>query len=99
MNMTCSVFEQFEELYSRWSVLDKVAKEMQIAQMWQQLCATYNYIILVWQRRGYLTADEYNYKNQIYQLLIGLNNQKMIVDKQLSDEMMKHLVKMVVKQK
>lgn len=55
--------------------------------------------MFVWQRRGYLTADEYNYKNQIYQLLIGLNNQKMIVDQQLSDEMMKHLIKMVVKSK
>ena len=48
---------------------------------------------------GDMTADEYNYKNQIYQLLIGLNNQKMIVDQQLSDEMMKHLMKMVVKSK
>ena len=94
-----NVFEQFEEAYSRWSMLDKVGKEMQLASMWQQLCTTYNYIMLVWQRRGYLTADEYNYKNQIYQLLIGLNNQKMIVDQQLSDEMMKHLIKMVVKPK
>lgn len=94
-----NVFEQFEEAYSRWSMLDKVGKEMQLASMWQQLCTTYNYIMLVWQSRGYLTADEYNYKNQIYQLLIGLNNQKMIVDQQLSDEMMKHLMKMVVKSK
>ena len=93
-----NIFEQFDEAYSRWSILDKVGKEMQLAGMWQQLCATYNHIILVWQKRGYLTANEYNYKNQIYQLLINLNNQKMIVDKQLSDEMMKHLIKMVVKQ-
>ncbi len=93
-----SVFEQFDEVYSRWSMLDKVGKEMQLARMWQQLCATYNHIIQIWQCRGCLTADEYNYKNQIYQLLIGLNNQKMIVDKQLSDEMMKHLVKMLVKE-
>ena len=94
-----NVFEQFEEVYSRWSMLDKVGKATQLASMWQQLCTTYNYIMFVWQRRGYLTADEYNYKNQIYQLLIGLNNQKMIVDQQLSDEMMKHLIKMVVKSK
>ncbi len=94
-----NVFEQFEEAYSRWSMLDKVGKATQLESMWQQLCTTYNYIMLVWQRRGYLTADEYNYKNQIYQLLIGMNNQKMIVDQQLSDEMMKHLIKMVVKSK
>ena len=94
-----NVFVQFEEAYSRWSMLDKVGKATQLESMWQQLCTTYNYIMLVWQRRGYLTADEYNYKNQIYQLLIGLNNQKMIVDQQLSDEMMKHLIKMVVKSK
>ena len=92
-----SVFEQFEEAYSRWSMLDKVGKEMQIDSMWQHLCITYNHIILVWQSRGYLTTYEYNYKNQIYQLLLSLKNQKMIVDKQLNDEMMKHLVKMIAK--
>jgi hypothetical protein len=97
--MANNIFEQFDEAYSRWSILDTVGKEMQLDSMWQQLCATYNNIILVWQSRGYLTVDEYKYKNQIYDLLIGLNNQKMIVDKQLSDEMMKHLVKMIVKQK
>ena len=89
-----NVFEQFDEVYSRWSMLDK---EMQLARMWQQLCATYNHIIRVWQFKGYLTVDEYNYINQIYQLLIGMNNQKMIVDKQLSDEMMNHLVMMLIK--
>lgn len=92
-----NVFEQFDEVYSRWSMLDKVGKEMQLARMWQQLCATYNHIIRVWQFKGYLTVDEYNYINQIYQLLIGMNNQKMIVDKQLSDEMMNHLVMMLIK--
>lgn len=30
--MSDNMFEQFEELYSRWPVLDKVAKEMQFAQ-------------------------------------------------------------------
>ena len=54
-----NVFEQFDEVYSRWSMLDKVGKEMQLARMWQQLCATYNHIIQIWQCRGYLTADEY----------------------------------------
>ena len=93
-----NVFEQFEELYSRWSVLDKVAKEMQIAEMWQQLSATYNLICQLYQSKGYLTVDESNCANQIYQMLIGLNTQKIKADKELSDEMIKHLVKMKVKQ-
>lgn len=96
--MMNNVFEQFEELYSRWSVLDKVAKEMQIAKIWQQLSATYNYIFQLYQSRGYLTADESNYANQIYQMLAELNTQKMKVDKELTDEMIKHLIKMKTKQ-
>ena len=95
--MTNNIFEQFEEVYSRWSMLDKVGQEMQLDRMWQQLCATYNHIILVWQRRGYLTADEYNYKNRIYELLMALQSQKMKVDQELANEMMKYLVKMVIK--
>lgn len=90
-------FEQFEELYSRWSVLDKVAKEMKIAQMWQQLSATYNYIFQLYQSRGNLTVNESNYANQIYQMLAELNTQKMKVDKELTDEMIKHLIKMKAK--
>lgn len=90
-------FDKFEEFYSRWSVLDKVDKEMQIAKMWQQLSAAYNYICQLYQSRGYLTADESNYANQIYQMLAELNTQKMKVDKELSDEMMKHLIKMEAK--
>jgi len=97
VKMMNNVFEQFEELYSRWSVLDKVAKEMQIAKIWQQLSATYNYIFQLYQSRGYLTADESNYANQIYQMLAELNTQKMKVDKELTDEMIKHLIKMKAK--
>lgn len=95
--MMNNVFEQFGELYSRWSVLDMVAKEMQIAKMWQQLSAAYNYICQLYQSRGYLTADESNYANQIYQMLAELNTQNMKVDKELTDEMIKHLIKMKVK--
>ncbi len=91
-------FEQFEELYSRWSVLDKVTKEMQIAKMWQQLSATYNYICQLYQSRGYLTVEESNYANQIYQMLIGVQNEKMKVDQELAGEMLKHLVKIRAKQ-
>ena len=96
--MMNNVLEHFEELYSRWSVLDKVSKEMQIANMWQQLSATYNYICQLYQSRGYLTVDESNYANQIYQMLAGLNTQKMKVDQELTDEVIKHLIKMKAKQ-
>lgn len=96
--MINNILEQFEELYSRWSVLDKVAKEMQITKMWQQLSATYNYICQLYQSRGYLTVDESNYANQISQMLVGLNTQKMKVNKELTDEMIKHLIKMKTKQ-
>ena len=95
--MMNNVFEQFEELYSRWSVLDKASKEMQIAKFWQQLSATYNYIFQLYQSRGYLTADDSNFANQIYQMLAELNTQKMKVDKELTDEMIKHLIKMKAK--
>ena len=97
--MANNIFEQFDEAYSRWSILDKVGKEMQLGRLWQQLCATYNYINWVWQSRGYLTVDEFNYKNQICDLLMALQSQKMKVDQELSSEMMKHLMKMIVKQK
>ena len=96
--MMNNLFEQFKELYSRWSVLDKVAKEMQIAKIWQQLSATYNYILQLYQSRGYLTADESNCSNQIYQMLAELYTQKMKVDKELTDDMIKHLIKMKAKQ-
>ena len=96
--MANNIFEQFDEAYSRWSILDKVGKEMQLAGMWQQLCATYNYIIWIWQSRGYLTVDEYNYKKRIYELLMALQSQKMKVDEELVNEMMNHLVKMRAEQ-
>ena len=48
--MPINVFEQFEELYSRWSILDKVGKEMQLERMWQQVTAAYRYLLQVYQR-------------------------------------------------
>lgn len=96
--MQQSVFNQFDELCSRWSLLDKVGKEMQLQQMWNQLSGTYNYIFQLYHKRGYLTLDEANYANQIYQMLVGVQNEKLKVDQELAGEMMKHLVKMRVKQ-
>ena len=92
--MMNNVFEQFEEFYSRWPVLDKVAKEMQIEWMWNQLSSTYNYICQLYRNKGYLTPDEATYANHIYQMLVGVQNEKMKVNQELIFEMLKHLVKM-----
>ena len=97
--MANNLFEQFDEAYSRWSILDKVGKEMQLERLWQQTSAAYNYLFQVYQNRGYLTPQEANYANQISQMLKALQSQKMKVDQELSNEMMKHLVKMMVKRK
>lgn len=96
--MANNIFEQFEEVYSRWSILDKVGKEMQLESLWQQTSAAYNYLFQVYQNRGYLTPRETDYANQISQMLMVLQNQKMKVDQELANEMLKHLVKMIAKQ-
>lgn len=71
---------------------------MQLERLWQQTNAAYNYLFQVYQNRGYLTSQEANYANQISQMLVALQSQKMKVDQELTNEMMKHLVKMIVKQ-
>ena len=91
------IFEQLDELYSRWSLLDKVGKEIQLTRLWQQVSTAYNYIHLVYHSRGYLTTSETNYANQLYQMLIGLQMLKMKVDQELSNEMVNHLAKMMGK--
>ncbi len=96
--MANNIFEQFEEAYSRWSILDMVGKEMQLEGLWQQTSAAYNYLFQVYQNRGYLTPREANYANQISQMLMALQSQKMKVNQDMASEMLKHLVKMIVKQ-
>lgn len=96
--MANNIFEQFDEAYSRWSLLDKVGTEMQLESLWQQTSAAYNYLFQVYQKRGYLTPREADYANQISQMLLALQSQKMKVDQELANEMLKHLVKMIAKQ-
>lgn len=95
--MANNILEQLEELYSRWSMAEKVGKEMQLEGMWQQLSSSYNYLYQIYRHRGYLTPDEANHANQLNQMLERLHAQKNMVDQQLSEEMMKHLAKMIVK--
>ena len=96
--MANNILEQLEELYSRWSMADKVGKEMQLEGMWQLLSSSYSYLYQIYQQRGYLTTGEANYTNQISQVLRSLQSEKMKVDQDLANEMMKHLVKMRAKQ-
>ena len=96
--MANNILEQLEELYSRWSMADKVGKEMQLEGMWQLLSSSYSYLYQIYQQRGYLTTGEANYTNQISQVLRSLQSEKMKVDQDLANEMMKHLVKMMAKQ-
>ena len=95
--MANNILEQFEELYSRWSMAEKVGRKMQLEGMWQQLSGSYNYLVQIYLHRGYLTPDETTCANQLSQMLVGLQVQKMQVDQELSEEMMKHLAKMIVK--
>ena len=95
--MTNNILEQLEELYSRWSMAEKMGKVMQLEGMWQQLSGSYNYLFQIYQTRGYLTPDEAIYVNQLSQMLVGLQAQKIRVDQALSEEMIKHLAKMIVK--
>ena len=96
--MPTNIFEQFDEIYSRWSILDKVGKEMQLERMWQQTTVAYRYLLQAFQSRGYLTLSESNYANQISWIMTELQNQKMKVDQDLANEMLKHLVKINAKQ-
>ena len=95
--MANNILEQLEELYSQWSMAENVGKEMQLEGMWQQLSSSYNCLYQIYRHRGYLTPDEATYANQLSHMLAGLQAQKMRVDQELSEEMMKHLAKMIVK--
>lgn len=95
--MANNILEQFKELYSRWSMVEKMGKELQLEGKWQQLNSSYNYLFQIYHHRGYLTPDEVNYTNQLRQMLAGLQTQKMRVNQELSEEMMKHIAKMIAK--
>ena len=62
-----------------------------------QATAAYRYLLHVYQSRGYLTLSETNYANHISQIMTELQNQRMKVDQDLANEMLKHLVKMKAK--
>lgn len=92
-----TIAEQFEELYSRWSLLDKAAKEAQLEDMMGRAQGTYQFLMQSYGRKGYLTREEYNQVEQIRQFGQYLQSQKMKVDQDLWNEIMKHIAKMMVK--
>ena len=92
-----NIAEQFEEMYSRWSLLDKAGKESQLATMMSKAQGLCQYLVMIYGRKGYLTVDEYNQVEQIRQFYQYLQTQKMQVDQDLWNEMMRHLAKMAVK--
>ena len=69
--MANNILEQFDELYSRWRILDKLGKEMQLKRMWNQMTSAYNNLLLLYQSRGILTPYEANYANQVTQVMVG----------------------------
>lgn len=95
--MTNNIAEQFEESYSTWSMLDKAGKESQLATMMSKVQGLYQYLVMVYGRKGYLTLGEYNQVEQIKQFYQYLQSQKIQVDQNLWNEMIKHLAKMIVK--
>ena len=80
------------------SGLDRVGKKMNLERQWQKMSAAYNYLFLVYQSRESLTPSEANDANHICQMLKALQSRKTKEDKELSNEMIKYLFKMIVKQ-
>ena len=89
--------EQFEDLYSKWSLLDKAGKDAQLAEMMGRAQGLYRFLVMSYGSKGYLTQDEYNQVEQIRQVGQYLQAQKTQADQDLWNEMMKHLAKMVIK--
>ena len=92
-----SIAEQFEELYSRWSLMDKAGKDSQLGAMMNKAQGLYQYLLTAYGSKGYLTANEYKQVEDIRQFYQYLQAQKMQVDQDLWNEMMKQLAKMVLK--
>lgn len=95
--MAKNIVEQFEEIYSRWNLLDKAGKDLQLGNMMQKVDALYLFLMQSYARKGFLTQEEENKVQQIKHLYLDLQNQKTQIDNDLWNEMMKQLAKMIVK--
>ena len=92
-----NIVEQFEEIYSRWNLLDKAGKDLQLGNMMQNVYALYQFLMQSYTRKGFLTQEEANKVQQIKHLYLDLQNQKTQIDNDLWNEMMKRFAKMIVK--
>lgn len=91
-----NIAEQFDDLYSKWSLLDKAGKDAQLAEMMGRAQGLYQFLVINYGRKGFLTQDEYNQVEQIRQVGQYLQTQKIQADQDLWNEMMKHLAKIEV---
>ena len=89
--------EQLDALYSSWSVADKATREMQLIANIQVVRAAYLYLVQLYNARGYLNSDEAKTYSQLQRMLQWIQIQKVQVERELADEMMKHLAKMMIK--
>lgn len=92
-----NIVEQFEEIYSRWNLLDKAGKDLQLGNMMQNVYALYLFLMQSYARKGFLTQEEANKVQQIKHVYLDLQNQKTQIDNDLWNEMMKQFAKMIVK--
>ena len=95
--MPNNIPQQFADPYPKWSVLDKAGKDAQLADMMGKAQRLYQFLVMSYSRKGFLTQDEYNQVEQIRQIGQYLQAQKIQADQDLWNEMMKHLAKMIVK--
>lgn len=95
--MANNIVEQFEEFYSRWNLLDKAGKDIQLGNMMLKVSELYQFLMQSYARKGYLTQDEANKVRRINQIYQELQDQKIQVDNDLWNEMIKHLAKMIIK--
>lgn len=95
--MANNIVEQFEEIYSRWNLLDKAGKDLRLGNMMQNVYALYQFLMQSYGKKGYLTQEEANKVQQIKHLYLDLQNQKTQIDNDLWNEMMKQFAKMIVK--
>lgn len=92
-----NIAEQFEDMYSKWSLLDKAGKDAQLAEMMGRAQGLYQFLVLNYGRKGFLTQDEYDQVEQIRQVGQYLQAQKIQADQDLWNEIMKQLARMTMK--
>lgn len=95
--MANNIVEQFEEFYARWNLLDKAGKDLQLGNMMRNVYALYQFLMQSYGKKGYLTQEEANKVQQVKHVYLDLQNQKIQVDNDLWNEMIKHLAMMIVR--